>query len=138
MKRLLYSKLVTWKCKKGRKPLMLHGVRQVGKTYLLKEFGSKEFGSKEFVSHHYLNFEKKPKFHNIFENDLDPIRILKDIEFELDRPVDIQNDLLIFDEIQACPATLTSLKYFCEELPNLALATAGSLLGLSMGGPSFL
>lgn len=132
MNRLILQQLKAWKYKKGRKPLILKGVRQTGKTYILQAFGSQEFNCT-----HYINFEFNRSAHKIFEKDLDPRRILKELSFIFDKSIDIKNDLLIFDEIQACPTALTSLKYFCEELPELALCSAGSLLGLHLNESSF-
>lgn len=126
------EKLVTWKGEKERKPLLLLGVRQVGKTYILKEFGSHHF-----PHYHYINFEKELKAHKIFEADLNPKRILEELSFYFDHSIDISTDLLIFDEIQACPNALTSLKYFQEELPQSTICGAGSLLGIHLTPSSF-
>ena len=133
MKRVLFNKLKDWK--QGgvrRKPLILEGARQVGKTYLLKEFGSTEF-----PAFHYINFEQEKKIASVFEADLKPQRILQELEFHLGRPIRKNEDLLIFDEIQSAPQALTSLKYFSEEMPELALCSAGSLLGLELNSVSF-
>ena len=133
MKRLLTSKLIEWKNKKIRKPLILQGARQVGKTWLLKNFGKKEFKKV-----YHLDFEKDKKtFVRIFENDLSPIEILNNISLFLEENIDIENDLLIFDEIQNIPRALTALKYFCEDMPKLALCAAGSLLGISFLDESY-
>jgi predicted AAA+ superfamily ATPase len=132
MKRLLLQNLLNWKSQKHRKPLIIKGVRQTGKTYLLKEFGKKNF-----QAFHYINFEQNPKAANLFKGDMEPKRILNDLSFLLNTAIDVTNDLLIFDEIQACPNALTSLKYFSEQLPELALCCAGSLLGLHLGETSF-
>ncbi|MBI5447266.1 MAG: ATP-binding protein [Gammaproteobacteria bacterium] len=132
MKRLILQNLITWKYKKNRKPLIIKGVRQTGKTFILKKFGESHF-----PTYHYVNFENNHKFANLFKENFDPKRIVNDLSFILDKPIDIKNDLLLFDEIQACPAALTSLKYFSEQLPELALCCAGSLLGLHLGESSF-
>ena len=132
MLRLISQDLKKWKNKKYRKPLIIKGVRQTGKTYTLKKFGESEF-----PAFHYINFENNSKAANLFKNDFDPKRILNDLSFLLDRTIDVKNDLVIFDEIQACPEALTSLKYFSEQLPELALCCAGSLLGLHLGETSF-
>jgi len=124
MKRLLMNQLVRWKTTPDRKPLVLHGARQVGKTYLLQEFGKKHFPAT-----HYLNFEKNRQIHSIFNGNLDPKRIVSELELLLDIKID-GNDLLIFDEIQECPNALTSLKYFHEEAPSYFICCAGSLLGV--------
>lgn len=132
MKRLIQEALKKWKHNKNRKPLVLKGVRQTGKTYSLKEFGKSEF-----PAFHYLNFEENKKAAGLFIENLNPKRIINDLSFLLDKTIDIKNDLLILDEIQACPEALTSLKYFAEELPEFAVCCAGSLLGLSLNETSF-
>lgn len=125
MKRTLYNKLIEWKNSEKRKPLILKGARQTGKTYLLTQFGNNEF---EHL--HYVNFQKNRELHEIFTGNLTPARLLELLEFVLDASIDIHKDILFFDEVQDCPRALTSLKYFCEELPELALVCAGSLLGV--------
>jgi hypothetical protein len=132
MKRLMMKELLKWKEEVGRKPLIFKGVRQVGKTYLLKEFGKAHFPRT-----HYINFEKNPRAAKLFEPDLVPERILNDLGFYLDSPIDTRMDLVIFDEIQECPKALTSLKYFAEDLPELCLCSAGSLLGIHLNAGSF-
>ena len=132
MQRHLMTQLITWKTHPKRKPLILRGVRQTGKTYLLTEFGRNHFKNV-----HIINFEKQMRLKKLFEEDLDPHRILNDLCFQLKTNIDIHKDLLIFDEIQACPNALTSLKYFCEDLPELALCSAGSLLGLHLNEASY-
>lgn len=132
MERALQPQLLAWKNKNNRKPLILRGARQTGKTYSLKRFGREAFGKT-----HYLNFEKEEKASRIFEQDLNPNRILQELAFYLDTPIDTKRDLLIFDEIQDCPHALTSLKYFSEEKSELALCSAGSLLGIHLNEASF-
>ena len=132
MKRQAIQALTEWKDHKTRKPLILRGARQVGKTHLLKEFGHSEFP--EMV---YVNFEEDEGVSRIFERDLKPGRIINELQLYLDCSIDIHQDLLIFDEIQRCPRALTSLKYFCEESPELALCAAGSLLGVCLNEASF-
>jgi predicted AAA+ superfamily ATPase len=132
MQRKLMAKLVTWKTEKGRKPLIIKGVRQVGKTFLLKEFGKTHFPKA-----HYINFEKEPRLAQIFEQDLVPNRILETLSFALNSKIEIGRDLVIFDEIQEAPKALTSLKYFQEECPKLHICAAGSLLGLHLHSTSF-
>lgn len=132
MKRSVMVNLVNWKAKVGRKPLILRGARQVGKTYLLKAFGEAQF-----PQHHYVNFEEDDRLEKIFEEDLNPKRIIEDLKFHLDRSIDPERDLVIFDEIQRCPRALTSLKYFAEDMPRLALCAAGSLLGVVLSKESF-
>lgn len=132
MKRELMKQLQAWKVSKRRKPLILRGVRQTGKSYLLQEFGRESF-----ARYHLINFEKQHRARLLFEADLEPKRLLDELRFLLGAPINIQTDLVIFDEIQACPKALTSLKYFCEELPELALCSAGSLLGLHLNEDSY-
>jgi len=96
------------------KHLILKGTRQVGKTFILQYFGEQFF-----KKIHYLNFEKIPTLSKIFDQDLDPTRIIQELSFHLNTKIDLSNDLLIFDEIQSCPTALTSLKYFCEDLPEM-------------------
>jgi len=132
MRRLLIQNLIEWKSKSNRKPLILQGVRQTGKTYLLEEFGKTEF-----PRYHIINFEKFENARKIFDKDLEPERIIDDLQFFLNTKINTATDLVIFDEIQACPRALTSLKYFCEDMPELALASAGSLLGLKLNDSSY-
>ena len=132
MERDLYQKLVEWKHKPGRKPLLLKGARQVGKTWLLTDFGNKEFSQT-----HTLNFERDPDACTLFEGSLSPNTILRNLELYLNRSVNISSDLILFDEIQDCPKALTSLKYFAEEQPELAICCAGSHIGLALGSSSF-
>jgi predicted AAA+ superfamily ATPase len=132
MFRQIEDQLDTWRTSPGRKPLILKGARQVGKTYLLKDWGSRSFAAV-----HYVNFEKNPEAVKIFDRDLDVRRILREIEFFLKVSIDAERDLLILDEIQTAPKALTSLKYFCEDLPQLAVCTAGSLLGVILSEESF-
>lgn len=132
MKRKMMNRLIKWKEKKYHKPLILKGVRQVGKTHLLTEFGKNHF-----EKCHYLNFEKNPNLGRFFEKDLDPKRILTDISFYLNSSITPGKDLLIFDEIQQAPKALTSLKYFQEDCPELHICSAGSLLGINLNSGSF-
>lgn len=132
MRRLLLQQLSHWKIKADRKPLILMGVRQTGKTYLLEQFGKQHF-----KNYHIINFERQETASKIFAEDLDPKQLITALEFYIKKPIDLKNDLLIFDEIQACPKAVTSLKYFCEGMPELALASAGSLLGLHLNETSF-
>lgn len=132
MWRKAYKKLLSWKEERSRRPLVVDGARQVGKSYLITEFGRQEFRKL-----HSINFERDQAARRLFEADYNPQRILQELSFHLDRKIDLKKDLLFFDEIQAAPHALTSLKYFCEELPELALISAGSLLGLHLGESSF-
>ena len=125
--RFLMSKLVDWKNKPRRKPLILNGARQVGKTWLLKEFGKAQF---ENVA--YINLDGNLRMQEQFELGYDISRIISAIQFETSEVVSEGSTLIILDEIQACPKALTSLKYFYEEAPGYAVAAAGSLLGITV------
>ncbi len=127
MKRLLYADLVKWKESLARKPLILRGARQTGKSYLLAEFGRKEF-----ADFHLFDFEKDGReLTALFEETLDPKRLIQSLGLYQEKPIE-SSSLIIFDEIQSCPRALTSLKYFCEELPEQAVCAAGSLLGVAV------
>ncbi|MGN0046263.1 MAG: ATP-binding protein [Eggerthellaceae bacterium] len=127
MDRFLMDKLIAWKNKSRRKPLILNGARQVGKTWLLKEFGRTQFRNVA-----YVNLDDNPRMREQFELGYDIPRIISAIQFETGQVVSEGETLVILDEIQACPKALTSLKYFCEEAPGQAVAAAGSLLGLTV------
>ena len=109
MKRLIYEELVDWKNDANHKPLILDGVRQCGKTYLLKQFGSKEF--KNCV---YCNFEESPELNELFDSNMEPSKIIRDIELLKSVRIVAGDTLLIMDEIQECEPAITSLKYFHE------------------------
>ncbi len=126
MERLLYGDLVAWRQQQERKPLILDGARQTGKTWLLRRFGEREFRRA-----HYINFEADPSAMSIFDGALSPQTLLPLIELYTGRAVDQEHDLIILDEIQLCPRAMTSLKYFAEEGPRYAVCCAGSLIGLS-------
>ena len=127
MRRNIENDLIKWKESSRRKPLMLTGVRQCGKTYVLKEFGEKYFEDTC-----YINFESNSNYAAIFEFDFDVNRIIKEIEFLQKKKIIEGNTLLILDEIQECPRAITSLKYFCEDIPKLHVVSAGSLLGVAL------
>ena len=127
IERTLFDELVRWKDSRDRKPLILNGVRQCGKTWLLKEFGASEFNNVV-----YLNFERDAKLSSFFEGSYEPSAILNNLSAYVGRNIMPGSTLLIFDEIQRCPRALNSLKYFCEEAPEYAIASAGSLLGISL------
>ena len=127
MKRNILQELVKWKDSSRRKPLIMTGVRQCGKTYVLKEFGSLYF---ENVC--YVNFESNSQYFSIFEYDFDILRILKEIKMLTNVEITPGKTLLIFDEIQECPKAITSLKYFCENMRELHVVSAGSLLGVAL------
>lgn len=121
------DKLKVWKDAPARKPLVLRGARQVGKTWLLTEFGRSSY---EHVV--YVNCQRDRSVAAVFEGDLDPDRILRGLEIAARATIDPATTLLILDEIQDVPAALTSLKYFAEERPDIHLAAAGSLLGVAL------
>lgn len=132
MRRDIEQKLLEWKNSSKRKPLIIKGARQVGKTYSLKKFGAENF-----KRCHYINLEKQINLQKVFDKNLSPINIINELSLALNTEIDIKEDLLILDEIQAAPQALTSLKYFCEEKPELAICAAGSLLGLKLSPVSF-
>lgn len=127
MERFLMDELVAWKDGSRRKPLILNGARQVGKTWLLKEFGRTQF---ENVA--YVNLDDNPRMREQLELGYDIPRIVLAIQFETGEVVSEGGTLIVLDEIQACPKALTSLKYFCEDAPGYAVAAAGSLLGITV------
>ena len=131
MKRILMQKLISWKNDKYRKPLILKGVRQCGKTYLLKEFARTEYQDLA-----YFNFEGNPALADFFEQDLDPNRIIVELGILLGKKINPATSLTIFDEVQFCPKALTFLKYLQEQAPQYHLACAGSLLGIALSNPS--
>ena len=133
MERLLMADLVIWKNKKRRKPLIIHGARQVGKTWLMKEFGKRYF--KKTI---YISFDNNVRMKNVFDMDYDTDRILSAIRIEAGEAFTSKDTLLIFDEIQEVPRALTSLKYFCENASEYYIIAAGSLLGMALHeGTSF-
>lgn len=129
MKRDIYQLLEKWKRSTRRKPLVLNGARQVGKTYSLKHFGKTSYEKMA-----YLNFEKDEKLAQYFEGTLDPKQLIKIISIHTEIEIEPHNTLLIFDEIQNCPKALNSLKYFCEEANEYHVVAAGSLLGVKTAG----
>lgn len=127
MERKAMNDLVEWKNYKNRKPLLIYGARQVGKTYLVQEFGTKYFKNMIIV-----NFEKNTSINSLFENDLNPDSIIKSLEIYFNEHIDKENTLIFFDEIQKNPKALTSLKYFSEDAPDYHIIAAGSLLGVHL------
>lgn len=127
MERTLIAKLVEWKEKSGRKPLILKGVRQCGKTYLLKEFGNRYYESCA-----YFNFEENDALKTVFEKDYDVSRILFELSLYFGKTVEPGKTLLFFDEIQECGRAITAMKYFCENAPEYHIVCAGSLLGIAL------
>ncbi len=127
MYRNLIEKLREWKRKSNRKPLILNGARQVGKTYLLQEFGRLEYSQTA-----YVNLEHNNEVATIFASDYDIPRIIRSLSALMNMHIEAENTLIIFDEIQENPVVLNSLKYFCENAPEYHVAVAGSLLGISL------
>lgn len=121
------AELIAWRKKPIRKPLLLRGARQVGKTWLLKEFGAKNFEKTV-----YLNFERTKRLQQLFVPDFDVKRIIIALQAETGVTINPNNTLIIFDEIQSAPGAINSLKYFCEDYPQLHIVAAGSLLGVSL------
>lgn len=126
MIRALMKQLVAWKDSARRKPLILNGARQVGKTWLLKEFGATCFENVAYVS-----LDNDSLACSYFDLDFDTARIIASLSLELDEDINPKSTLIILDEVQACPKAITSLKYFCEDAPEYAVAAAGSLLGIT-------
>ena len=125
-----YASLINWKNKKVHKPLMVLGVRQCGKTYLIKEFGKQEFEDMA-----YCNFDGNKGLQSIFDYDFDINRILEELgSIVLGKKIVPGKTLLVLDEIQDCPRAIQALKYFCENLPELHVIAAGSLLGIALRG----
>ena len=126
MERYAIKQLIDWKNKKNHKPLIIQGARQVGKTWLMQEFGKKYY---EQVA--YINFDVDMKSRDIFNTDYDTERLIMDIGLATKTKINQENTLIIFDEIQECPRALTSLKYFRENAPQYDIIVAGSLLGVA-------
>ena len=131
MKRLIMSKLLAWKNSPYRKPLILKGVRQVGKTWILKEFGKLYY--KNIA---YFNFDENKEYKQFFETTKSVERILQNLMLASGQKIEAENTLIIFDEVQDCPEVINSMKYFCENAPQYHVACAGSLLGITLAKPS--
>lgn len=125
MKRNALEQLLQWKNQMHRKPLIIRGARQTGKTWLMREFGKNAF--EETI---YINFENEPRFKDLFKQDYNTKRILSTIELFYGKKINAAHTLIIFDEIQAVEGGITSLKYFAEDAPDYAILAAGSLLGI--------
>jgi len=130
MKRDIYEKLITWKSSSRRKPLLLQGARQTGKTFILKEFGQNEYQGVV-----YCNFEEDPGLDRLFQRDLNSERILAELSIYMNLEIKPGSDLVIFDEIQVSNGALNSLKYFAEQKRDVHIAAAGSLLGVKLSSP---
>lgn len=132
MYRKIMEKLIEWKNDKDRKPLILRGARQVGKTYIIKQFGEENYDGVA-----YFNFDHDTQLYNMFENTKDPVRILEQLSFVYGKAIVPGKTLIVFDEIQECPNALNSLKYFEEEARQYHIISAGSLLGIRLSHTSF-
>ena len=132
MRRYIKEQLIEWKNRKDKKPLILKGARQVGKTYILKEFGQEQY---ENVA--YFNFDHDEALKELFVTTKDPKRILEQLVFVTGKAIKPQKTLIIFDEVQECPDALNSLKYFQEEANEYHIVCAGSLLGIKLSHTSF-
>ena len=127
MKRFAMEKLLKWKESKRRKPLIIMGARQVGKTWLMKEFGRKYYKKVAYIS-----FYNNERIKSVFEMDFDIKRIIMNLNIESGVTINAEDTLIIFDEIQDAPKVLESLKYFCEDAPEYHVVAAGSLLGVAI------
>lgn len=133
MLRMAMDQLLKWKQRKNKKPLIIRGARQVGKTWLMKEFGKTAYQKTVYIS-----FDSNSRMQMLFEEDLNIDRIMTGLELYAGHKIDAENTLLIFDEIQEVPKALTSLKYFNENAPQYQIVCAGSLLGVALHhGTSF-
>ena len=131
MERKIYKELLAWKNSTDRKPLILQGARQVGKTYIVNYFAGKEYSNSV-----YCNFEKDDGLADFFK-DLTPEKIIRKLSLYKRKEIFQENTLIIFDEIQACPEAITSLKYFNEEANGYHIIALGSLLGVSVNRGNF-
>lgn len=133
MYRMAMENLLAWKQSRRRKPLIIEGARQVGKTWLMKEFGRQAYGDTV-----YINFDSNARMAELFASDLDTKRLVLGLELYAGRKIDPGSALLIFDEVQEVPRALAALKYFCEDAPQYHIVCAGSLLGIALHrGTSF-
>ncbi|MGV8154088.1 MAG: ATP-binding protein [Alkaliphilus sp.] len=127
MFRIKINELIKWKNSKNRKPLIIRGARQVGKTWLMKEFAKKHY-----TNYAYINFDNNERMESLFSGNFDIERLVMALQIESGTKIDAENTLLIFDEIQEVPRALTSLKYFNENAPEYHILAAGSLLGVAL------
>lgn len=126
MKRTVWTELEAWKKRTGRKPLLLRGARQVGKTWLMQEFGRQKYAKMVVV-----NFDKSAAMRHLFEQEKNTATLLEGLELESGVHITPEDTLIILDEIQECPQALAALKYFCEDAPEYHVIAAGSLLGVA-------
>lgn len=130
--RNVIGQLKLWKAKSDRKPLLMLGARQVGKTFVLKQFGREEFAQCA-----YFSLDEENGVADIFRKTNNPKRIVEQLSYLCEVRIEPDSTLLVLDEIQSCPEAISALKYFCEQMPNLAVACAGSLLGITLGHKGF-
>jgi predicted AAA+ superfamily ATPase len=133
MKRFIIEKLLHWHGSIKPKPLILRGARQVGKTWAVKKFAAQHLNNRI----HIVDFDKHPDWHRVFEKNLDTKRIISELELLLNKSIILDKDLLFFDEIQSCPRAIMALRYFYEDLPELKVIAAGSLLEFALKEISF-
>lgn len=131
MERLIMNELLKWKNSPYRKPLILKGVRQVGKTWILKEFGKRYYKNVA-----YFNFDENSEYRQFFKTTKDVDRILQNLMLASSQKILPESTFIIFDEVQDCPEVINSMKYFCENAPQYHIACAGSLLGSALAKPS--
>ena len=131
MERKIINDLLKWKDSPYRKPLILKGVRQVGKTWILKEFGRRYYENTA-----YFNFDENEDYKQFFETTKDVSRILQNLMLASGEKILPGKTLIIFDEVQDCPKVINSMKYFCENAPEYHIACAGSLIGIALAKPS--
>ena len=131
MERFIFQKLLDWKHSPYRKPLILKGVRQVGKTWILKEFGKRHYENTA-----YFNFDENKEYRQFFETTKDIDRILQNLILASGQTITPEKTLIVFDEVQDCPEVINTLKYFCENAPQYHVACAGSLLGIALAKPA--
>lgn len=131
MERFLLKKLLAWKTSPYRKPLIVKGVRQVGKTWILKEFGRLYYDNVA-----YFNFDENEEYKQFFDTTKNVNRILQNLSMASSQTISSEKTLIIFDEVQDCPNVINSMKYFCENAPEYHIACAGSLLGIALAKPS--
>jgi len=133
MKRFITDKLIEWKNSSRRKPLVIRGARQVGKSWAVLDFGRSQFPGRV----HVIDLEKRPDWHGVFQGNLLASRVLSELEILLNSKIEAGKDLLFLDEIQSCPRAVTMLRYFYEEVPELHVIAAGSLLEFALKDLSF-
>ena len=127
MYRIAVEKLLKWKQSKRRKPLIIEGARQVGKTWLMKEFGKQAYADTV-----YINFDSNSRMAELFSSDLDTERLIMGLELYVGRKINPECSLLIFDEVQECPNIISSLKYFCQDFKDIPVIATGSMVRIKL------